>query len=95
MGCSTCPPLPKLAVNAAAAGARVVSAAVNGLPVFASKAEREKRSAICLDCPECVPWENNPKIHRCQKCGCFLDAKYLKKWSLATERCPIGKWGIV
>ena len=34
-----------------------------------------------------------PVFHRCSACGCWLDGKYFSKWSLATESCPLGKWG--
>ena len=48
------------------------------------------REATCRACPE---WDatalNN--TGRCRKCGCSTWAKL----RMATERCPIGKWGAV
>lgn len=47
-----------------------------------TKEERDRRLAICAECPHIV---NNT---RCGKCGCVLKTK--ATW--ATSSCPIGKW---
>ena len=52
---------------------------------YAPKETAEARLAICLQCPHLSP------LNRCLKCGCFLKAKT----RLRTEKCPVGKWGII
>ena len=93
MGC--CGNKTKLATTALGALRRVVVAAVTGEQVVAPRRVVESRRALCLNCPSCETWVKNPNLHRCKECGCWLDAKLLKKWSVATERCPVGKWEAV
>jgi len=87
--CKTClkspelPPLQTQAANAAKAVGRVLLAAAQGAPVFATKETQDARLAICHACDQWIE-----KRKRCAKCGCFTD----KKIKLATERCPLGKW---
>jgi hypothetical protein len=78
---------PSLAVqagNAARALGRVISAAVQGEPVFVPDEERDRRLAICRGCAfyDLVQ-------ARCTKCGCGG-----MKPGLATEHCPLDppKW---
>ena len=75
------PTLAGMAANVAGAVFRTTTAAVMGKPIRARQNERDRRWAICSDCPELVEG-------RCQKCGCFMQPKV---W-LAQEHCPIGKW---
>ena len=77
------PPLQTQAANAAKAVGRVLLAAAQGAPVFATKETQDARRAICHACDQ---WIENKQ--RCAKCGCFTD----KKIKLATEHCPLGKW---
>ena len=93
MGC--CGNKTNLAKNAAGAVVRIAVAVATGAPIRAPREVIRARQLICLECPECIPWVNNPEIHRCKACGCWLDAKYLRKWDLATEACPLEKWGRV
>jgi len=44
---------------------------------------QESRMAICKGC------EFLGKANRCNKCGCFMDAKTHLPWTM----CPINKWG--
>ena len=44
------------------------------------------RYDTCRDCEHF-----NSVIKNCKKCGCFMPAKVLLKWS----ECPVGKWGKV
>jgi hypothetical protein len=48
------------------------------------------REATCRACPE---WDAQAlnATGRCRKCGCSTWAKL----RMATERCPLGKWGAV
>lgn len=46
------------------------------------KEMREKRLEVCNKCPELTD------LRRCQKCGCFMDAKT----ALKGASCPLGKW---
>jgi hypothetical protein len=48
------------------------------------------REATCRACPEWDAAALNA-TGRCRKCGCSTWAKL----RMATERCPIGKWGAV
>lgn len=77
------PPLPTQAKNAVAAAGRVISSVVKGVPVKAPDEVVKMREDICQGC------EFLDKVrNRCSKCGCW----YKTKISLASERCPIGKW---
>ena len=49
-----------------------------------------ERKAICRACPEWDACALNG-TGRCKKCGCSTWAKL----RMATEKCPIGKWGSV
>jgi hypothetical protein len=82
----TPPPLLKQAATATAALARW---AAQGLPL-ATPEQVEARKAICAGCEF---WESSAfnNTGRCQKCGCSTWAKL----QLATEKCPIDKWGAV
>jgi len=62
--------------------AKVAVAAANHKVIKASKETEQQRINICTTCEL---FENN----RCKKCGCYLAAKR----KIATESCPIGKWG--
>lgn len=98
MGCSNChkekfPTSSRLAVTAAGAGARVVRAALAGQRIKVSPAVEQSRLATCRACQEVsVKEQNGITYHRCQRCGCWLDGKYLAKARIATEACPLGKW---
>lgn len=98
MGCcdnsKSMPSLAKQGMNAMAALGRVTASFINETPVFAKSETVAARRAICLSCPECVPHPpNQNEVHRCRKCGCWLDAKPLSKLKLAPESCPLKKWG--
>jgi hypothetical protein len=60
----------------------------NGMPL-ASKEVYETRKSICNSCPF---WDKdgNMGMGKCKQCGCTA-----AKLSLATEKCPVGKWGPV
>lgn len=45
---------------------------------------KEKRLAICKECPRFVKF-----THQCKECGCLMDAKTM----LADASCPLDKWG--
>jgi hypothetical protein len=47
-----------------------------------------EREAACRACPEWDAAALN-STGRCRKCGCSTWAKL----RMATERCPLGKWG--
>lgn len=74
--------------NAAAAGARIVRAAVRREPIRASAGERDRRLAICRAC-EFWNEAGNIGLGECRhsRCGCTRF-----KHGLATETCPAGKW---
>jgi hypothetical protein len=83
-----------MATNAAKAAGRVITAMAAGSPMMAKDDVIARRLAACLECPECVPFQKPAMTyHRCSKCGCWLDGKYFSKASVATETCPLGKWG--
>jgi hypothetical protein len=71
---------------------RVASAADAGLNwalagfTVVTDEQHEVRQVLCRACPH---WETG-LVDRCTKCGCAS----LKLW-LATESCPIEKWGRV
>lgn len=52
---------------------------------YAPSATIDHRRSICNTCPY------RTRLGRCKKCGCFTNVKAI----LATEKCPIGKWGTV
>lgn len=76
------PPLGEQVRNAAGAGARAVKAAATGGGAAASDTTIAKRRETCQSCDN---WIGG----RCKLCGCFTSLKI----RLATESCPIGKWG--
>lgn len=55
-----------------------------GFPA-ASDQERERRAAICAECPSLRKEE-----YRCGECGCYLKFKI----AMGTSECPINKWKI-
>lgn len=67
--------------NAASAGIRIVSKAIEGSTLFVSKEIVEQRRSICDGC------EFKSSL-RCKLCGCFIEAKI----KLTTEQCPNGAW---
>tara|TARA_R100000152_G_C6693512_1_gene124561 strand:+ start:177 stop:623 length:447 start_codon:yes stop_codon:yes gene_type:complete len=77
-GEQTLPSTMTMAKNFVSSAAKHVASGFN----FASDEEKERRLAICAECPHIV---NNT---RCGKCGCVLKTK--AGW--ATSSCPIGKW---
>lgn len=85
-----------MAQHAAAAAGRGLVAFVRGQDVLVAAGTFHARMAQCLTCPKCLPHPTKPEFHRCELCGCWLDAKYklkAKAW-LATESCPLPepKW---
>lgn len=79
------PSLVQQAMNAGGAAARFVGAAVRGEQLVVSPEERARRLAICK--APCEFWD--AKQEKCVKCGCYGNFKT----RLASESCPIGKWG--
>jgi hypothetical protein len=78
------PPLTERINNARQAAQRVITRTLRGDPVGAERDEIDKRLAICRSC----------EFYRtsdgaCAKCGCFIKLKA----RLATEECPIDRWG--
>ncbi len=59
---------------------------LNGMPIV-SKEVYESRKSICNSCPF---WDKdgNMGMGKCKQCGCTAAKLYL-----ATEKCPIDKWG--
>jgi len=49
----------------------------------ADKGLRDKRYAMCLECPHFIE-----QSKRCSECGCFMEAK---TW-IKGASCPVGKW---
>lgn len=47
---------------------------------------KDKRLAICLECPRLIK-----ATKQCKECGCFMDVKA----RLFDADCPLGKWGPV
>jgi hypothetical protein len=83
-----------MATNAAKAAGRISVAVATQSPVNANPETMAARLEACGLCPECIMFEKPGKTyHRCAKCGCWLDGKFFAKASLATETCPLGKWG--
>jgi hypothetical protein len=60
----------------------------NGMPI-ATKEVYDFRKSICDSCPF---WDKdgNMGMGKCNQCGCTV-----AKLHLATEKCPVGKWGPV
>ena len=52
--------------------------------MLASPEIREKRVAICMDCP----FLKKGIVFRCTACGCPIRSKT----ALASSECPKGKW---
>lgn len=75
------PPLTQQVKNAVTAGARVVSAVVQGKQVLVDEGTFGRRRHICETCP-------HNKKNRCELCGCFT----LGKARLKTESCPDHRW---
>ena len=98
MACASCnksmPSIGKQLVTAAGAAYRVINAAVHGDAVQAREETVANRKSVCLACEHCVVITKKDLeiFHRCCDCGCWLDGKSFSKWSLATERCRLGKW---
>lgn len=55
---------------------------IESLTVKCEPDVRAQRWLICQGC------ENLTKMHRCRKCGCFME---VKTW-MAEQECPIQKW---
>lgn len=75
------PPTSRIISNAASAARRITVAALTGQPIAATPEQIADRQTICSTCPDL---QNG----RCLRCGCY----YRTKITLATEKCPIGKW---
>jgi hypothetical protein len=69
------------AYNVAGAIGRVAAAALTGQQVRVDDETLAARRATCETC-------DHLKGPKCDLCGCY----YSVKITLATERCPIGKW---
>lgn len=80
---------PPLATQIASATGSLTRWVSNGLK-FVSDEELERRKAICAGCEFWDP-EAFQGTGRCLKCGCSTWAKL----RMATESCPVGKWGPV
>jgi len=85
---STPPRLPspaRLAINFARAAARRAEAFLHGRPADVPEVERQRRLAVCAQCPLLLA-----TVRRCrhQDCGCWVDEK--AGW--ATEECPEDCW---
>ena len=74
------------AKNVTAAIATTIASVVRGEPIHVSQEEQDRRLAICHICEF---WDSGQG--RCSKCACFGQ---FKTW-LASQECPIGKWGKV
>lgn len=51
-------------------------------------ATKETFSSRIKVCDSCENWDKSGKLPKCKICGC-----YIGKLRLASEKCPIGKWG--
>ena len=80
---------PSLPQQAASLGKSLVDWTSSGFSVTPAEI-LNKRLEICKACPE---WDANGLMGtgRCKKCGCSTQAKL----RMATEKCPIDKWGPV
>lgn len=84
---ATRPPSPGVrARNVLAAASRAALAVVTGHAVIVPAGVLAERSDLCLSCEFNMLRESGGI--RCAKCGCTG-----AKVRLATEACPIGKWG--
>lgn len=72
--------------NATKAAARAAFAAATLKPVMAEETVIQARQAICTQCDKF-----DVAASRCTACGCKTNLKL----RLATERCPLDKWGAV
>ena len=59
--------------------------------------EMAERFAICAQCPNFIPIDENRKRGRCAVCGCYLGInphRFLEgnKIAMKTQKCPEGKW---
>lgn len=88
------PTTAQMARNATAAAGRVVRAVVTGAPVKVSNKTYFARLEICRGCDQVIKWKHDESFLRCRKCGCWLNGNYIAKAKLATEACPLGKWGV-
>lgn len=76
--------------NALGAAARVMGAVITGGRLQRSHEEVQAILKICQgdeSAPQCEQWRPDKK--RCYKCGCYMSFKA----KVATEKCPLGKWG--
>jgi Family of unknown function (DUF6171) len=69
------------AANVTGALGRAFTAVVHGQKVLVDEKTLAARRATCQGC-------DHLKGPKCELCGCY----YSVKITLATERCPIGKW---
>lgn len=60
---------------------RIINAVKTGERVLVSEDIRKERARVCGRCSEY-------KMGFCGKCKCYLSLKQ----SLATEKCPLGRW---
>jgi hypothetical protein len=82
-----------VASNVTGAASRIAAAAVSSKKIKVSDEVKEARLAICRACEFHEKHAQNLQYIRCTNCRCWLNGKFFAKASLATERCPIGKWG--
>lgn len=80
------PPLRTQARNVLAAAGRLAATIVTGRAVLVPPEVLAERSALCMACDYNAHRDTGGI--RCMKCGCTG-----AKTRLATEACPIGKWG--
>ena len=80
---------PTMLRQAAALGKSLMNWTTSGFPATPPD-ELASRMEICKACPE---WDAEAfaGTGRCKKCGCSTQAKL----RMATEKCPIDKWGPV
>lgn len=78
------PSLGEQAAIAGRAGLRAAKAIATGSQVAALPETVVQRKAICHSCDKWIKGG-------CELCGCFTALKI----KLATEACPLGKWGVV
>lgn len=78
------PSILEQAKNLAKAGLKAGKAVLVGKRLFVSKEIKAERQTICDTCEF-----YDIASSRCSKCGCSTEIKL----SLATESCPIEKWG--
>lgn len=87
--CNGCDSPVSKAFKAISHGALGIAKAIMGVDP-APKEEVARRRAICRGCEFVIPCKFQPgKVCQCGKCSCILPAKTL----VASEQCPIGKWG--